>query len=103
MIVREEDTPTMIEPLAGFALDLGIVYQVLRATTTDASGPLRPVLVVILAESELGTLALPILGWSGLSGKESMQPREVKSVDTLRMTNDGLEGMKFAHVVLDSR
>lgn len=72
MVIRKEDTSTVIEPLAGFALDLGVVDQVLRAAATDASGPIRPVLIIILAESKLGTLALPILGWNRLSGEESV-------------------------------
>ena len=80
MIVGEEHTPTVVEPLARFALDLGVVDQVLCTTTADASSSVCPVLVVILAESKLGALALPVLGLSGLGGKESVQPREVKPV-----------------------
>jgi hypothetical protein len=103
MIVREKDTSAVVEPLAGFTLDLGVVDQVLCATATDASGPVRPVLVIVLAEGKLGTLALPVLGWNGLSGKESVQPRKVKPVrDVLGVTNDKLEGVEFAHIVLDS-
>ena len=70
VVVRKEDTPAVIEPLAGFALDLWVVYQVLRTAAADASGPIRPVLVIILSKSKIGTLALPTLGWNGLSGEE---------------------------------
>lgn len=80
VIAREEDASTMIKSLAGFALDLGVVDQVLRATATDAPCSVCPVLVVILAESKLGTLALPILGLSGLSSKKSVQTRKVEPV-----------------------
>jgi hypothetical protein len=80
VIVREEHTPTVVEPLARLALDLGIIDQILGATATNASGPVRPVLVVILAESKLGALALSILALSRLGGKESVQPCEVKPV-----------------------
>jgi len=104
VIVREEDTPAVIEPLAGFALDLGVVDQVLRATTTDTPGPVCPVLVIVLAEGKLWALALPVLGLSGLSSKESMQPRKVKPVrDVLRMADDELEFVEFAHIVFDPR
>lgn len=102
MIVREEYTSAVIEPLAGLALDLGVIDQVLRATATDAPCPVRPVLVIILAESKLWTLALPVLGLSGLSSKESVQPRKVKPIrDVLRVTNDELELVEFAHIVFD--
>ena len=80
VIVREEDTPAVIKSLARFALDLGVVNQVLRATAADAPRPVRPVLVIILAESKLRTLALPILGLSRLSCEKSVQTRKVKPV-----------------------
>ena len=104
MVIWEEDTPAVIEPLAGFALDLGVVDQILSTTTADASRPVRPVLVIILAKSKLGALALPILRLGGLGSEESVQPRQIESVgDVLRMADYKLEFVEFAHVVLDSR
>ena len=102
--IREEDISAVIQPLAGFALDLGVFDQVLRAATTDASGPVRPALAITLAESKLGTLAFPVLGLRRLSGKKPVQPRKIEPVrDILRMANDELEFVEFAHVVLDSQ
>lgn len=72
MVVREEDTPAVVEPLTRFTLDFRIVDQVFRTTAADAPGPVCPILVVILAESKLGAFALPILQWSGLGGEESV-------------------------------
>jgi len=59
---------------------------------------------ITLAESKLGTLAFPILGLRRLSGKEPVRPRRIKPVrDVLRMANDELEFVEFAHVVPDSQ
>lgn len=72
MIIREEDTPAVVEPLAGLALDLGVIDQVLRTPTADASSPVRPILVIILSESKLRAFALPVLGLSRLGSKKSV-------------------------------
>lgn len=104
MIAREENTPAVVKPLAGFTLDLGIVDQVFRATTTDASGPVCPIFIVILAEGQFGSLALSILGLSGLGGEEPVQPCEIESIrDILRVPNHKLEFVELAHIVFDSR